>query len=86
MFEIYKPQGIVKVLISNQMQNLQCSFFKIATCAAFLINTKIRVFEKKKLENYASYKKIPRIKTFFFHILHLSSIIQSFRFNNKKKF
>ena len=47
------------------MQNLQCSFYKIATCEAFLINTKIFEFKKKKLENYASYKKIPPIKTFF---------------------
>ena len=30
-------------------------------------------------------KKIPRIKTFFFPILHLFSKFQSFRFNNKKK-
>ena len=30
-------------------------------------------------------KKIPRIKTFFFDILHLSSKFQSFRFNNKIK-
>ena len=29
-------------------------------------------------------KKIPRIKTFFFHVLHLSSKFKSFRFNKKK--
>ena len=80
----YKQQGIVKVLISYQIQNLQCSLYKIATYEAFLINTKILSFSKK-LENYASYKKkIPRIKTFFFHVLHLSSKFKSFRFNNKK--
>ena len=67
------------------MQNLQCSFYKIATCEAFLINTKILSFKKKKLEDYASYKKkIARIKALFFLILHLSSKFQSFRFNNKK--
>ena len=37
----YKQQGIVKVLMIYQMQNLQCSILKIATCEAFLINTKI---------------------------------------------
>ena len=79
----YKQQGILKVLISYQMQNLQCFFCKIPTCEAFLITTKI-CFSKKKLENYASYKTIPQIKTFFFHVLHLSSEFQSFRFNNKK--
>ena len=31
-------------------------------------------------------KKIPQIKTFFIHILHLSSKFQSFRFVNKIKF
>ena len=57
MFEIYKKkQGIVKVLISYQIRNLQCSFFKFATCGPFLINTKILSFWMK-LENYASYKK-----------------------------
>ena len=66
------------------MQNLQCSFYKIATYEAFIITTKILTFSKK-LENYASYKTIPRIKTFFIHVLHLSSKFQSFRFNNKKK-
>ena len=81
----YKQQGILKILISYQMQNLQCSFYKIATCEAFIITTKILTFSKK-LENYASYKTIPRIKTFFIHVLHLSSKFQSFRFNNKKKF
>ena len=52
----YKQQGIVKVLISYQIINLQCSIFKIVICNAFLINTKILgVFQK----NYASYKKNP---------------------------
>ena len=74
----------MKVLISYQMQNLQCFFYKVATCESFLINTKILRF-KKKNRNYASYKKITRIKTFFFHVLHLPSKFQSFRFNNKKK-
>ena len=46
----YKQQGILKVLISYQMQNLQCSFCKIATCEAFLITTKILSFSKKKSE------------------------------------
>ena len=31
-------------------------------------------------------KKITRIKTFFFHVLHLSSKFQSFALNNKKFF
>ena len=38
------------------MQNLQCTFYKIATCEALLINTKILSLSKK-LENYASCKK-----------------------------
>ena len=42
----YKQQGILKVLISYQMQILQCSFYKIATCESFLINTKILSFSK----------------------------------------
>ena len=52
-----------------------------------------RVFNKhqnfeifKKIKNYASYKKKSHeSKTTFFHILHLSSKFQTFRFNNKKK-
>ena len=48
------------------MQNLHCSIFKIATSGALLITTKILSFFKKKLENYASYKIIQWIKTFFF--------------------
>ena len=36
----YKQKGIVKVQISYQMQNLQCSIFKIVTCEAFVIYTK----------------------------------------------
>ena len=43
----YKQQGNVKVPISYQMQNLQCSIFKIATCEAFFTNTKILSFSKK---------------------------------------
>ena len=66
----YKQQGIVKVLISYQMQNFLCSIFIIVTCEAFLINTKILSF----------------FKTFFFHILHLCSEFQSFRYNNKNIF
>ena len=50
---------------------------------AFSTNTKILSFSKK-IENYASYKKIPRMTTFFFHILHLCSNFQSFMSNNKK--
>ena len=81
----YKQQGIVKVSISYQIQNLQCSIFKIATCEAFLISTKILSFSTKKklkLASYALYKK--KSKTFFFHILYLSSnLFQSFRsYNN----
>ena len=34
-------QGIVKILMNYQMQNLECSIFKIATRGAFLINKKI---------------------------------------------
>ena len=52
-----KQQGIVKVLISYQMQKMQCSTFKIATCETFFKLTKISSFFKKNLKNYASWKK-----------------------------
>ena len=66
-------QGIAKVL--------KCSIFKIATCEAFLINTKM--FKKKtKIEKLCiDKKKIPIIKTFFLHILYLYSKFLSFWFN-----
>ena len=67
----YKQQGIVKVLISYQMQNLQCSFYKITTCEAFSINTKILSF-LKKLENYASYKKKSRESKHCFSSFYIS--------------
>ena len=50
-------QGIFKVLISYQMQNLQCSFYKIVTCEVFLINTKILSFSKKNLKTMHHAKK-----------------------------
>ena len=56
------------VLISCQMLNLQCAIFKIATCEEFLINTKILSFFKKKSKTMHHTKKIPGIRTFFFHI------------------
>ena len=46
-------------------------------CEAFLINTKILSFWKKKIRKLCIIQKIPRIKTFFFHVLHLSSKIQN---------
>ena len=78
----YKQQGIVKVLIRYKIRNLQCSFFKIATCEAVLINTKILSFWKKLKTMH--HTKNPMNQNILFHILHLSSKIQSLRFNNKK--
>ena len=49
---------------------------------SFLINTKIWDLKKKSKTMHHT-KKIPRIKTFFFHVLHLSSKFKSFRFNKK---
>ena len=71
-----------KKLWSYQMKNLQCSFLKIATCEAFLINTKILSFSKKT-RKLCIIKKSTN-QNIFFHILHLSSKFQSSRFNNKK--
>ena len=59
-------------------------YLQIVICHAFLINTKILSLKKKSKTMHHTKKKNPRIKTFFFHILHLSSKLQSFRFNNKK--
>ena len=64
------------------MKNLQCSFFKIATCEAFLKNTKILSFSKIKSKSMHHSKK-QKQETFFFHILHLSSKFQCFSFNEK---
>ena len=53
------------------MLNLQCAIFKIATCEEFLINTKILSFFKKIRKLciiQKKKKKIPGIRTFFFHI------------------
>ena len=74
-------QGIVKVIISCQMQNLLCSIFKIATCEAFLIITKIWNFSKK-LENYASHKNPMNQNILFPYFTPLPNF-RAFRSNNK---
>ena len=63
----YKQQGIVKVLISYQMQNLQCSIFKIATSEAFWINTKKNLifFPKKNSKAMHCTKKSQESKHSF---------------------
>ena len=52
------------------MLNLQCAIFKIATCEEFLINLKLQNFEffQKYSKTMHHTKKIPGIRTFFFHI------------------
>ena len=71
----------MNVIISYQMQNLQFSIFKIVTCEAFIINTKILSFFQQKLGHYASYKKIPWSKHSF-STFYICSKFQSFRSNN----
>ena len=60
--------------------------FFLQNCDLWSVFNKHHNFEflKKKTRKLCIIQKIPRIKTFFFHILHLSSKIQRFRLNNKK--
>ena len=72
----------MKVLISYQMQNLHCTYYKIATCEALLINTKILSLSKK-LENYASCKKKKKnsheskhsFSTFYISLLNFKAVV-----------
>ena len=69
----YKPQGIVKVLISYQIQKTQCSIFKFTTCENFRKMNKLFVyFEKLK----TMHRRKKTHKNFF---LYFTTLYENFR-------
>ena len=81
----YKQQGFVKVLISYT--KCKIAMLVLQNCDLWSVFNKHQNFEflKKKTRKLCiMQKKITRIKTFFFHVLHLSSKFLSFSFDNKK--
>ena len=62
------------------MQKTQYSIFKIATCITLFLNN--QNFELKQNKKLCIVEKMPRIKKFWKHLLHLCTKFQRPRSNN----